>query len=207
MKKIDYSLYVCTDRNIMTSATVEESVEAAIKGGAGIIQLREKNCTSRFFYEEAIKVQAVCRRYEVPLIINDRFDIALAVGAAGVHVGPKDLPCKALRKIAPKDFIIGVSASSPEIAAEAEQAGADYLGVGAMFSTSTKDDARALDHAILPAIRRAVDIPIVLIGGVNQRNLNSLKGYGFEGLAVISAVVAADDPEAAAAEILRLWHE
>lgn len=202
--EIDYSLYLCTDRGLMTSATIEESVEAAVRGGATVVQLREKDCSSREFYELGLRVREITARYGVPLFVNDRADIALAVGADGVHVGQSDLPCKAVRAIAP-GMLVGVSASSLAEAVQAERDGADYLGVGAMFATGTKTDAEIVSMEELEAIRRAVSIPIVVIGGINKQTIPAFQGKGIDGAAVVSAIVAQPDPEAAARELLQLW--
>ena len=202
--EIDYSLYLCTDRGLMTSATIEESVEAAVRGGATVVQLREKDCSSREFYELGLRVREITARYGVPLFVNDRADIALAVGADGVHVGQSDLPCRAVRAIAP-GMLVGVSASSLAEAVQAERDGADYLGVGAMFATGTKTDAAIVSMEELEAIRRAVSIPIVVIGGINRNTIPAFRGKGIDGAAVVSAIVAQPDPEAAARELLQLW--
>ena len=202
--EIDYSLYLCTDRGLMTSATIEESVEAAVRGGATVVQLREKDCSSREFYELGLRVREITARYGVPLFVNDRADIALAVGADGVHVGQSDLPCKAVRAIAP-GMLVGVSASSLAEAVQAERDGADYLGVGAMFATGTKTDAAIVSMEELEAIRRAVSIPIVVIGGINKQTIPAFRGKWIDGAAVVSAIVAQPDPEAAARELLQLW--
>ena len=204
---VDYSLYLCTDRGLMTSPTIEDSVEQALKGGATVIQLREKDCSSREFYELALRVKAITQRYNAPLIINDRVDIALAVGAAGVHVGQGDLPCKVVREIVGPDMIVGVSAATLDEAVRAEEDGADYLGVGAMYATATKTDTRPVSMEELLKIRAAVKIPIVVIGGINKQTLGNFKGTGVNGLAVVSAIVAQPDPEAAARELLRMWKE
>ena len=195
---LSYRLYVCTDSKLMTSPSVESSVEAVLKGGADIIQLREKELTSRGFYELALRVKAVTDSYGKPLIINDRADIALAAGAAGVHLGQSDLPCTAARKLLGEEAIIGVTAPSVELAKKAQADGADYIGVGAMFTTSTKSDARANTKENLAAIRAAVDIPIVIIGGIKRTNLHEFFGMGINGAAVISDIIADPDPEGAA---------
>ena len=202
---IDYSLYLCTDRRLMTSATIEESVEAALKGGTTVIQLREKDCSSKEFYELGLRVKKITAAYHVPLIINDRVDIALAVHADGVHVGQGDLPCKVVREIVGPDMLVGVSAATLSEAIQAEKDGADYLGVGAMYATNTKTDTRPVSMEELLKIRAAVNIPIVVIGGINRNTLGNFKGTGVDGLAVVSAIVAQPDPEAAAKELLRLW--
>lgn len=204
-RNVDYSLYLCTDRQLMTSPTIEQSVEAALKGGATVIQLREKDCSSREFYELGMRVKEITSYYHVPLIINDRADIALAVGAEGVHVGQSDLPCPAVRAMFGAETIIGVSASNLEEAVKAEQDGADYLGVGAMFATGTKTDASIVTMEELEKIRQAVSIPIVVIGGINSHTLSQFKGKGIDGISVVSAIVAQPDPEAAARELLALW--
>ncbi len=204
---IDYSLYLCTDRRLMTSPTIEASAESALRGGTTVIQLREKDCSSREFYELGLRVKKITERYNAPLIINDRVDIALAVGAAGVHVGQGDLPCKVVREIVGPDMIVGVSAATLDEAVQAEQDGADYLGVGAMYATATKTDTRPVSMEELLKIRAAVKIPIVVIGGINKQTLGNFKGTGVDGLAVVSAIVAQPDPEAAARELLRMWKE
>lgn len=204
---IDYSLYLCTDRRLMTSPTIEASAESALRGGTTVIQLREKDCSSREFYELGLRVKKITDAYHAPLIINDRVDIALAVGAAGVHVGQGDLPCKVVREIVGPDMIVGVSAATLDEAVQAEQDGADYLGVGAMYATATKTDTRPVSMEELLKIRAAVKIPIVVIGGINKQTLGNFKGTGVDGLAVVSAIVAQPDPEAAARELLRMWKE
>lgn len=191
--KPDYSLYLCTDSALMSCKTVEESVEKAVIGGCTVVQLREKNCSSREFYELALRVKKITDSYKIPLIINDRLDICLAADADGVHLGQQDLPCAEARKILGKDKIIGVSAALPEEAAAAEAAGADYLGVGAVFPTSTKTNTRPVTAETIRAIRAAVSIPFVVIGGVNQSNISSLYGLGINGAAVISAVISQPD--------------
>lgn len=200
-KKIDYTLYLVTDREIMSCATVEESVERAIAGGASIVQLREKSCGSREFYELARRVKKITSARGVPLIINDRLDICLAADADGVHLGQKDIPCSVARKILGADKIIGVSAALPEEARQAELDGADYLGVGAVFTTSTKSDTRPVTPDIIRQIRASVSIPFVAIGGINSGNISRLYGLGINGAAVVSAVVAQNDIEAAAREM------
>ncbi|MDE7156501.1 MAG: thiamine phosphate synthase [Lachnospiraceae bacterium] len=195
---IDYTLYLCTDRDLMSTDTIEESVEQAVKGGCTVVQLREKHCSSKEFYELAVRVKEITDRYHVPLIINDRVDIALAVDAAGVHIGQSDLPASVVRNIIGTDKILGVSAARQEEALKAVEDGADYLGVGAMFATNTKTDARPVTMEELKGIRAAVSIPIVVIGGINMNTLEQFKGTGIDGLAVVSAIIAEKDIEAAA---------
>ena len=197
-KSVDYTLYLVTDRRLMSSKTVEESVELAIAGGASVVQLREKDCTSREFYELAVRVKKITAPKKVPLIINDRIDICLAADADGVHLGQKDLPCKEARRILGADKIIGVSAALPEEARQAQADGADYLGVGAVFPTGTKSDTRPVTPEIIRGIRAAVTIPFVVIGGINAENIGKLYGLGINGAAVVSAVAAQKDVTAAA---------
>lgn len=189
----------------MSSSTIEENVECALKGGVTAVQLREKECSSREFLELALRVKGLTSRYGVPLIINDRVDIALAAGADGVHVGQDDLPCRTVRQIAGPDMLIGVSVSALDEAIRAEQDGADYLGVGAMFPTGTKTDAEVITVDLLKEIRKAVSIPIVIIGGINMNTAPQFKGLGIDGIAVVSAIVAQPDVEAAARGLLELW--
>lgn len=204
-REVDYSLYLCTDRDLMTSATVEESVELAIRGGATVVQLREKACSSREFYQLALRVKAITQRHGVPFIINDRADIALAAGADGVHVGQSDLPCPVVRAMVRPDKIVGVSAATVEEAVQAEQQGADYIGVGAMYATGTKTDARIVTPQVLDQIRQQVKLPIVVIGGINKNTIPHFKNRGIQGVAVVSAIVAQPDVEQAARELLQLW--
>ncbi|MDE7230776.1 MAG: thiamine phosphate synthase, partial [Oscillospiraceae bacterium] len=191
--KIDYTLYLVTDRRLMSCKTIEESVSLAIDGGASVVQLREKDCSSREFYELAVRVKKITDPRKVPLIINDRIDIALAANADGVHLGQSDIPCHEARKILGADKIIGVSAALPEEAAQAQADGADYLGVGAVFSTQTKTNTRPVTPGIIRQIRSAVTIPFVVIGGINSENIKELYGLGVNGAAVVSSVVAQPD--------------
>ena len=197
----DYTLYLCTDSALMSTNTVEESVEQAIRGGVTVVQLREKNASSRELYELANRVKRITDSYNVPLIINDRVDICMAVDAAGVHLGQKDLPCREARRLLGQDKLIGVSAALPEEAVRAQQDGADYLGVGAVFGTATKADTRPVTRETIAEIRRAVTLPFVVIVGVNAENIRVLYGLGINGAAVVSAIVAKSDITAAAREM------
>lgn len=190
---IDYTLYLCTDSGLMSCKTIEESVESGILGGCSVVQLREKNASSLELFQLAARVKRITDKYNVPLIINDRLDICLAAGAAGVHLGQSDLPCAEARKILGADKIIGVSAATPEEAAKAQADGADYLGVGAVFTTSTKTNTRPVTAETIRGIRAAVTIPFVVIGGVNPQNITQLYGLGIDGAAVISAVISQPD--------------
>ncbi|MBP0982459.1 MAG: thiamine phosphate synthase [Oscillospiraceae bacterium] len=190
---IDYTLYLCTDSGLMSCKTIEESVERGILGGCSVVQLREKNASSLELFQLAARVKRITDKYSVPLIINDRLDICLAAGAAGVHLGQSDLPCAEARKILGADKIIGVSAATPEEASKAQADGADYLGVGAVFTTSTKTNTRPVTAETIRGIRAAVTIPFVVIGGVNPQNITQLYGLGIDGAAVISAVISQPD--------------
>ncbi|MBC2456969.1 thiamine phosphate synthase [Clostridium beijerinckii] len=199
--KIDYSIYLVTDRDLMSTETLEEAVEKAIIGGCTLIQLREKDCSSLDFYNTAVKVKEITDKHNIPLIINDRVDIALAVDAAGVHVGQSDIPAAIVRKVIGNDKILGVSTGSVNEALEAEKNGADYLGVGAMYSTGTKKDADSTSMDELRKIRENVSIPIVVIGGINKDRVKDFKGIGIDGLAIVSAIIAKKDITTAAREL------
>lgn len=198
-------LYAVTDRAWAADEDVlMAQIEAAIDGGASIVQLREKRLDDAAFLAEAERFTALCRRKGVISIINDRADIAVQSGADGVHIGQEDLEAGAARGILGPDRIIGVSAHSVEEALRAQTAGADYLGVGAAFATGTKADARPVSRETIRAITAAVHIPVVAIGGINRKNMAALKGCGLDGVAVVSALFARQDVRAAAEELLRL---
>lgn len=196
--KKDLLLYAVTDRTWLGEHTLYEQVEAAIRGGATFVQLREKKLDQESFLAEARKIQALCRRYGVPFVINDNVEIAREIGADGVHVGQSDMKARDVRSILGQDKIIGVSAQTVEQALLAQEQGADYLGVGAVFPTGSKDDAVEVDHQVLARICQAVDIPVIAIGGITADNVVSLKGSGICGVAVISAIFAKPDVEEAA---------
>lgn len=204
---VDYTLYLCTDRGLMTTDTVEESVRLAVAGGCGVVQLREKEISSAEFYLLAVNTKKITDEAGAALIINDRVDIALAADADGVHVGQSDLPAAVVRRLIGPDKLLGVSVATLEQAKQAAADGADYLGVGAMYATQTKTDADIVTMEELRRIRAAVDIPIVVIGGINKNTLGNFKGIGVDGLAVVSAVVAQDDITNAAKELIRLFKE
>lgn len=201
----DYTLYLVTDRQLMSCDSLTEAVEQAILGGCTMIQLREKELPSLEFYNQAVAVKQVTERYHIPLIINDRIDIAMAVQAAGVHIGQHDLPAATVRKVIGENMLLGVSASSIAEAIQAQQDGADYLGVGTMFPTGTKTDAESVSMEELQKIRTAVSLPIVVIGGINKGNAGRFKPMGIDGLAVVSAIIAQSDIKAAAAELKDLF--
>jgi len=204
---VDYTLYLVTDRDLMSTPTLEEAVEQAIRGGVTLVQLREKHASSLEFYQTALRVKKITDSYNVPLIINDRVDVALAVDADGVHVGQSDLPAARVREILGPDKILGVSASSLKEALKAVEDGADYLGVGAMFATGTKTDANITTIEELKRIRQAVSVPIVVIGGINKQTLPLFAGTGIDGIAVVSAIIAAADVEKAARELKELFKQ
>ena len=195
--EIDYTLYLVTDKDMLLGVSLEDAVESAARGGCSLVQLREKKASSREFLDCAAAVKRVTDRYGVPLIINDRVDIALAVDAAGVHVGQSDLPVALVRKIVGSDRIIGASASTFIQAEEAVRAGADYLGVGAMFATGTKTEAEITPLEELRRIRAAFTTPIVVIGGVNLDTIPLFRPIGIDGIAVVSAILAQPDIELA----------
>lgn len=203
--KIDYSLYLVTDRSLMSTGTLEEGVEAALQGGCTMVQLREKDATSLQFYETAVKCKEITDRYKVPLIINDRADIALAAGAGGLHVGQSDLPAAVARRLIGPRRLLGVSVSTTAEATLAWRQGADYLGVGAMYPTSTKEDATVVSFEELLAIRKAVPIPIVVIGGINAATASRFARCGIDGLAVVSAILSQKDITGAASNLLRIF--
>lgn len=201
----DYSLYLVTDRMRMSTRTLSEAVEQAAIGGCTLVQLREKEIPALDFYMLALEMKNITDRYGIPLIINDRIDIAMAVGAAGVHIGQKDIPADIARKVIGKDMLLGVSAASVAEAVDAVEAGADYLGVGAMYPTRTKPDAEYVSMEELGKIRRAVDIPIVVIGGISRENAMLFRPMGIDGLAVVSAVIAQPDIKKSAADLKSLF--
>jgi thiamine-phosphate pyrophosphorylase len=201
VSKNDMLLYAVTDRSWLNGATLYEQVEAALKGGATFVQLREKKLDEAHFLEEAVQIKELCKRYHVPFVINDNVKIALAMDADGVHVGQSDMEAGDVRARLGADKIIGVSAHNVEEALLAQQRGADYLGVGAVFPTGSKDDAAVMSHETLKAICKAVSIPVVAIGGIGAHNVMELSGSGVCGIAVISAIFAQKDIETATAKL------
>jgi thiamine-phosphate pyrophosphorylase len=199
--QVDYSLYLVTDRELLGDREFQQCIKAALAGGVSIVQLREKSVSTREFLELALQTKQVVAEYKVPLIINDRLDIALAVDADGLHVGQDDLPLEVAKRLLAPDKIIGVSVSTVEEALLAEQQGADYLGVGAMFPTSTKGDAKQVSLEQLRLIKQAVRIPVVAIGGINVSNVGQVMDYGIDGISVVSAILGQADIQGAAAEL------
>ena len=200
-------LYAVTDRNWLDGRTLKEAVHESLEGGVTMLQLREKHLDEDHFLAEAKELQQLCRSYHVPFLINDNVEIALAMDADGVHVGQSDMAAGDVRKKLGVGKIIGVSAQTVEQAVLAEKAGADYLGVGAVFPTSTKDDASEVSYETLKAICNAVSIPVVAIGGIMQENVQQLAGSGICGAAVISAIYAKPDIKKAAAELKKAVKE
>ena len=192
------TLYGITDRKWVGKYSLEEQVEQALKGGVTILQLREKNMDEESFLKEAIAIKKVCEKYNVPLIINDNVDVALKSGADGVHVGIEDMAVSEIRKKAPEGFIIGATAKTPEQAKTAFEQGADYLGVGAVFPSPTKQNAVRITNEQLDEICKSVPIPCVAIGGITYDNADELKDASIDGIAVVSAVFGAEDIEKAA---------
>ena len=200
-------VYAVTDRAWLNGRSLAECVRQAIAGGATFVQLREKDAPKEEILALARELVEICREAGVPFVVDDDVDVALEVGADGVHVGQDDMACENARAILGPDAIIGVSAQTVEQALAAQQAGADYLGVGALIPTPTKPDAVDVTFDELRAICDAVDIPVVGIGGLNAKTVSQLAGSGVDGAAVVSAIFAADDCEAAAAELSELLDE
>lgn len=197
-------LYAVTDRTWTEKQTLFQQVEAAVKGGATCVQLREKELDEAAFLQEAKEICALCRRYNVPFIVNDNVDIALACGADGVHVGQEDMAAGDVRCRAGKDIILGVTVHTVEEARQAVLNGADYLGLGAVFPTGTKTDAEQMPGDMLRATCDSVELPIVAIGGINRDNLFKLSGSGVDGVALVSAIFSAEDIEETCRELRAL---
>lgn len=197
-------LYVIPDRFVGAPLSLEEQTEQALEGGATMIQLRDKEMSGRELYDTALRLKALCRPRGVPLIVNDRFDVALAAEADGVHLGGTDLPGAIIKKLAPRDFIIGLTAHSLEEGLAAQGAGADYLGVGAAFPTSTKEGAGVLGIEGIRAVLKNISIPTVAIGGIGPANVTAVMKTGVDGIAVVASVVGQKDIKGAAAELAAL---
>lgn len=197
-------LYAVTDRSWVGKQSLMEQVESALKGGVTCIQLREKHLSDADFLAEALEMKKLCQKYHVPFIINDNVDVAIRCGADGVHVGQSDMEAGNVRALLGKDKIIGVSARTVAQALAAEAAGADYLGVGAVFSTTTKLDAQEVSYDTLKAICQAVKIPVVAIGGIKKSNILELSGSGVDGIALVSAIFGAEDIETECKELAAL---
>lgn len=204
VKKVDVLLYAITDKGALHGRDIYKAVEDAVKGGATIIQLREKGLDEKTLTEEAAKLTEICHRYNVPLIVNDNVDAAINSGADGVHVGMEDTPVSEIRARVSNEFIIGATAKTVEQAKKAQAEGADYLGVGAVFPSPTKKDAIRITNEQLREIANSVDIPVAAIGGISKDNILQLQGSGADGAAVVSAIFAQDDIAEAAAELKKL---
>ena len=200
-------LYAVTDRAWTGKQTLYDQVEAALKGGVTCVQLREKELDETAFLQEAKELCALCRRYGVPFLVNDNVEIAIACGADGIHVGQEDLAAGEVRRRVGENMILGVSVHTVEEACQAVRDGADYLGLGAVFPTSTKTDVEQMSNETLQAICDAVDVPIVAIGGINRGNILRLAGSGVDGVALVSAIFSAEDIEEACRELRAMSKE
>ena len=203
----DYSIYLVTDDGCLQGRALLDCVREALEGGVTLVQYRAKTASSAEMYAEALQLKALCDSFNVPLIINDRLDIAMAVGAAGVHLGQDDLPCAAARKLLGEDYIIGVSAHNPAEAKAALESGADYLGCGAVFGTATKADVKKLGTEGLAAICKAKDLPVVGIGGVTADNYREVRAAGADGAAIVSGILAQPDIRATVKAIAKVSQE
>ena len=203
----DYSIYLVTDDGCLQGRALIDCVREALEGGVTLVQYRAKTASSAEMYAEVLQLKALCDSFKVPLIINDRLDIAMAVGAAGVHLGQDDLPCAAARKILGEDYIIGVSAHNPAEAKAALQSGADYLGCGAVFGTATKADVKKLGTEGLTAICREKGLPVVGIGGVTADNYREVRAAGADGAAIVSGILAQPDISATVRAIAKVSQE
>lgn len=203
----DYSIYLVTDDGCLQGRALIDCVREALEGGVTLVQYRAKTASSAEMYAEALQLKALCDSFNVPLIINDRLDIAMAVGAAGVHLGQDDLPCAAARKLLGEDYIIGVSAHNPAEAKAALQSGADYLGCGAVFGTATKADVKKLGTEGLTAICREKGLPVVGIGGVTADNYREVRAAGADGAAIVSGILAQPDIRATVEAIAKVSQE
>lgn len=201
LQRRDLLLYAITDRSWLGEETLTEQVEKALKGGITMLQLREKNISYEQMRQTAMELQALCRSYQVPFIINDYVELAKEIGADGVHVGQSDRSVIEAREILGPDAIIGATAKTIEQALAAQEQGADYLGSGAVFGSSTKLDAKPMEHELLQQICKAVTIPVVAIGGITGENVTALKGRGMAGVAVIGGIFGEKNIEQAAAEL------
>ena len=205
MKNLDLSLYLVTDKSDDVEKFLK-TIEEAIKGGVSVVQIREKTADTLDFYNLALKVKEITTKYNIPLIINDRVDVALAIDAEGVHVGQSDMPCDVTRALVGHDKIVGVSAATIEEAKKAEKDGADYIGTGAVFPTATKDDAPKITKKDLKEIVDSINIPVVAIGGITIENASELIDTGISGLSVVSAIVSSDDPNKSSEKLLNIFN-
>ncbi|HEX3011888.1 MAG TPA: thiamine phosphate synthase [Syntrophomonadaceae bacterium] len=204
---IDYSLYLVTDRGILGSRDLYKAVEDSIRGGTTLVQLREKDISSLDFYNIALKLKELVHYYNVPLIINDRLDIALAVDADGLHIGQEDIPIEAVRNLLPGK-ILGYSVSNVQEAIYGQNCGADYLGAGAVYATGSKADAGTpIGLEMLEAVKKSVTIPVVGIGGIGLSNIEEVKRTGIDGVSIISAILGSSDIEGTSHNLINLWRK
>lgn len=206
MKDMDLSLYLVTDKSDDVDRFLN-TIEEAIKGGVSVVQIREKTAETLDFYNLALRVKEITAKYNIPLIINDRVDVALAIDAEGVHVGQSDMPCDITRKLIGKDKILGVSAATIGEAQKAQKDGADYIGTGAVFPTATKDDAPSITKQDLKEIAESIDIPVVAIGGITLDNASELTNTGIAGLSVVSAIMSAENPKESSQKLLNIFNK
>ena len=202
---MEYSLYLVTDSTNRDIESFCAIVDQALQGGVTLVQLREKSATSREFYQRALRIKEVTDRFQVPLIINDRLDIALAVNAAGLHIGQEDLPVAVARRLLGPEKILGATAATVADALAAQAAGADYLGSGAVYPTGTKPGKAILPLSVLTQIKQALRIPVVAIGGITAENIGPVRDAGVDGVAVVSAIMDSADPAAAAKTLKTIW--
>lgn len=205
MKNLNLSLYLVTDENDNEEKFLK-TIEDAINGGVSVVQIREKTKDTLDFYNLALKVKEITAKYNVPLIINDRVDVALAIDADGVHIGQSDMPCDVTRKLVGPNKIVGVSAATIDEAKKAEKDGANYIGTGAVFPTATKDDAPKITKKDLKEIVESINIPVVAIGGITLDNASELTNTGIKGLSVVSAIMSSDNPRESAEKLLNIFN-
>lgn len=205
--KLDLSLYLVTDKRNKTDEEFLEIIEEAIKGGTTVVQIREKEGETLDFYNLALKVKEITSKYNVPLIVNDRIDVALAIKSEGVHIGQTDMPADVARSLIGDEMILGVSASTVKEARKAEKDGADYIGTGAVFPTATKDDAPSITKDDLKEVTGSINIPTVAIGGITLENASELAGTGIAGISVVSAIMNSTDPKTASENLLKIYNE
>lgn len=205
--KLDLSLYLVTDKRNKTDEEFLEIIGEAIKGGTTVVQIREKEGETLDFYNLALKVKEITSKYNVPLIVNDRIDVALAIKSEGVHIGQTDMPADVARSLIGDEMILGVSASTVKEARKAENDGADYIGTGAVFPTATKDDAPSITKDDLKEVTGSINIPTVAIGGITLENASELAGTGIAGISVVSAIMNSKDPKTASENLLKIYNE
>lgn len=204
-EQISYGLYLISDEKILKGRDFIESLEQAMMGGVNVLQLRAKETSSKIFYQQALEVKKLTQKYNIPLIINDRMDIALAVDAEGVHLGQEDLPVHVARQLMGPDKILGVSTANLKEAEKAQAEGADYIGVGALFPTKTKNNTRRVSLEELRLIKERISIPVVAIGGISEDNINSVLQTGIDGVALVSAVLGKEDIQGATKELAKFF--